>query len=505
MHKRFVVLCLTILSILLLTPLSASALSPGVNDPNYQPDKTKRIVISSLFTMKSNSFVELHNQTDQPINLAGWSLRLDSQNEEAIVILPSGWLLGDSYVTLSELGVVGGVISYPALNLSPGEKIISVSLLAPDGSEENSVNGLPDDIATTKWYQRKSTGMSGVFVNDFSAATTNTRLRHSPLYIPPSAVPVVQIVEIYPRALDCAPNDLDPLCHDYVKLYNPTTSTLSLADYRLRTDSSTSESSNAFHLGGITMAPGSYRVVNLRDDGDPMSLTNSGGYVWLEDAEGVVRYEETITKYESAGSSSKQGSSWALNATGSWEWSTTPQPTGGNSFPVVAIVTPGMGAVLAECPSGKYRNPETNRCRSIEEAVNELAACDEGQYRNPETNRCRSLASTASAVLSACDTGETRNPETNRCRRVTAGEGVLVACDAGEERNPETNRCRKITSSPAKTTASVSSAATKAASNLQWWAAGVLGAGVVSYGLYEWRHEVRSGFGRLTARLGAKR
>ena len=301
-----------------------------------------------------------------------------------------------------------------------------------------------------------------------------------------------------PHHADCAPNDLSVVCGDYVKLQNIGTLPIDLSLYRLRTDSGTAESGNAFSLNGM-LDIGMYLTVSLRDDGEKLSLTDSGGYVWLEDIAGIAKYyDETMAQYPSASAVSKIGWAWVLdNADMVWKWTSTPQPSAANIITVpVEVVTTSAGE-LSECPAGKYRNPETNRCRSLEEAVNVLAQCEEGKERNLATNRCRSVASVASAVLSPCDEGQERNPATNRCRATTsASTSTLVPCQTGYERNPATNRCRKVIG---VVTNNAASTQVETAENSSFQAALLVfaAAGAVGYGVYEWRTELMRGLRRF--------
>lgn len=96
---------------------------------------------------------------------------------------------------------------------------------------------------------------------------------------------------------------------------------------------------------------------------------------------------------------------------------------------------------LAPCPEGKYRNPETNRCKKIEEEPEEKT-CSEGYYLNESTNRCNKIKETTEKT---CEEGYYLNTATNRCNKLPT-EKEQTPCKEGYERNPETNRCRKIVS-----------------------------------------------------------
>lgn len=249
----------------------------------------------------------------------------------------------------------------------------------------------------------------------------------------------LRIVEIYPYASICSPFDESVLCGDYVKLQNTGADVIIVDDLVLRTNYYGDErsTSNTFTLVG-DIQPGETLIVNTQDKGGNMTLGNGSGYVWLEDKWGLEKYTSSVVVYDEAGIGG-QGYAYAVNDKGEWLWTTTPSPMGENVI-IAPIVT------VAECPDGKYRSPETGRCRTIEEAVNAMTACEEGYERNPTTNRCRKLVSVAAATLTPCLEGQERNPATNRCRSIAHAVAELLPCDEGYERNPATHRCRKADS-----------------------------------------------------------
>ncbi len=273
------------------------------------------------------------------------------------------------------------------------------------------------------------------------------------------------------------------LCGDYIKLANTGTSDIELDDLMLRTDSSSANraASNTFSLAG-TLQPGETYLVNKTDAGATISLTNSGGYVWLEDKWGLIKYAESVVMYPSAGSA-QQGLAYAQIGTGpDWQWTSEPRPYGDN-----VIVTPV--AELASCAEGKYRNPETNRCRNIEEVIGDLVPCQEGYERNPTTNRCRKVTSSES-TLTPCKEGYERNPATNRCRSIASAIAELIPCNEGYERNPATNRCRKVQGDILGAEYPVEPYKQEGAAMATWWVVGALAAFAAGYGLWEWRREI---------------
>lgn len=349
------------------------------------------------------------------------------------------------------------------------------------------------------WVRSQISGES--YTSTLSSFTISSlQLLDDGLYETPASFPG-SIVEIYPYSSDCAPNDLSSLCGDYIKLKLDDGLT-DYTEYVLRTDSNSSSrtSSNTFYLADYALSDDGYLTIIQTQDGDKLSITNAGGYVWLEDLYGTRVYGSTMTSYEPAGTD-EQGLSWARAEDGAWYWSTTPQPSAPNriTLPVEEV---------AACPVGKYRNPETGRCRTIEEAVNALAACAEGQYRNPATNRCKQLIATT-AALKPCAEGQERNPATNRCRSIVSAVAELLPCNEGYERNPATNRCRKVTAVLAASAGSgdignENERGTGSIAGWGWALAAVAAGGAVGYGIYEWRHELVSGWNSFRARVGRK-
>jgi len=223
---------------------------------------------------------------------------------------------------------------------------------------------------------------------------------------------------------------------------------------------------------------------------------------------------------------------WAL-VSNAWQYTNQPTPGAANlpSLEDGNGATGGSGAgtsALEPCPSGKFRNPETNRCKNIEGDAGSLAPCAPDQIRNPETNRCRSIFS-ATGALTPCQPGQSRNPETNRCRAsATTASASLTPCGAGQERNPSTNRCRKIgvgstnalkpcaanqernpTTNRCRKKLSQTAAGKikddevqQVASRSGWMIVGGTVAAAAGYGVWEWRSEVRKGFQRVRGLFG---
>jgi hypothetical protein len=334
--------------------------------------------------------------------------------------------------------------------------------------------------------------ITGTSLADYTKTidAVSAALFSDPLYVPPNTTDGLQILEILPHSRDCSPNDnASPDCTDYVKLYNPTHRVIDLASYRLRIGYKGQGIgvTNTIHFGQL-LEPGKYFTAATRDDGDALSITDSGNFVWLEDAYGVATYDPVV-QYPSASSTSKVGWSWAFDGQ-TWRWTSAPHPFDANYFPPevpAGTSTNNDTSTLKPCATNQYRNPLTNRCKLIVSASS-LVPCKSNQVRSPETNRCRSILATSSS-LQPCKTGQVRNPATNRCKSAAATSNQLKPCQPGWERNPETNRCRKGSVLGTATT-KVQDIKAPAAKGTRWLLIGAVVVGALAYGLYEWRQEI---------------
>lgn len=289
--------------------------------------------------------------------------------------------------------------------------------------------------------------------------------------------------------------------NEFIELYNPNDEVVDLKWWSFTLN----DTSKLYAFpDGASIAAKSYYL--LKNSEVIYSLNNTAGSLTLKSSEG--QYRDDVPTW----TSSKDDQAWA-KIDSSWQY--TSQPTPG--APNVASLL-GGGSVddspLTACPAGKYRNPETNRCksyatsmvtackagqernpatnrcRSVTATTNSLVSCKPGQVRNPATNRCRS-ATLASATLTPCKVGQERNPETNRCRSIASAGATLKSCTKGQERNPETNRCRKVAGATlGATDFPVEPVKDTATAFAGWWALGGVILLGIGYAGWEYRHEV---------------
>ena len=411
-------------------------------------------------------YVQIYNNSDTPVNLNGWSMEYHAVDESAPRLKTelSGWIAPANYLVAADAASVSNADFLYELSDGVAVKSYEVRIVPPTDSGYATNNASPSE--GTFW--RKISDSTGKYTKDFAIADPEkTRsLSGGGFYNSPEST-LLQVSEIYANSSDCSPLSASVLCGDYVKLYNPSDQVIDLSDFRLRAgyQGQNSTSSNTYLLVGEVL-PGHYAVISKSADSRSISITNSGGYIWLEDTYGIKMYDSTVAEYTDASADSKKGLAWAYDSiSGTWKWTTRPTPSDTPSvFPAVAAVVKT-------------------------ESKAELAPCKEGQYRSEETNRCRSIVA-AAAVLAECPEGQTRNPETNRCRTTAALASELTPCAEGQVRNPETNRCRKVTNSVPEAAFAVEPVKDSKTAFAGWWTLGGVGVLAVGYGVWEWRQEM---------------
>lgn len=274
---------------------------------------------------------------------------------------------------------------------------------------------------------------------------------------------------------------------EFIEIYNPTNYQVDLDGFLLQIGPSYSKN---FALPAFILNPRDF--ISFSDAQTTITLPNTSASVKLLTPDGQA-VDETFMYQDP-----KDDQAWAL-FDDSWQY--TNQPTASKiNLKSIDIETSTNSDEPTPCPEGKYRNPETNRCKAIE-AESGLKPCAADQVRNTETNRCRSIFASDSG-LTLCKPGQTRSPETNRCRNSATLASALKPCSPKQERNIETNRCRN------KTTSAIAASEIKdveseiKADQGGWLLAGTAGVGLAGYGVAEWRTEISSGLRRFKSLLG---
>lgn len=279
---------------------------------------------------------------------------------------------------------------------------------------------------------------------------------------------------------------------EYVEIYNPSDMIVDLTPYYLRVGVSADKIYS--FPSGAKIGPGEYKV--FYNSAVNFTLLNTTGRVVLGAIDGAVFGDTGL--YDSPG----DDMAWAL-INGTWQYTNQPTPNTLNSPSLITDSIDEPQNSLSLCPAGKYRNPLTNRCRSIETDASVLAACDADQYRNPETGRCRKLADVSAQT--PCKDGQYRSEETNRCRNITTASTNLAACKEGQERNPDTNRCRNAAAKSVPDAAfAIKPMEEGAKAFVAWWALGGVGALALGYAGWEWRSEVAGALRKIGSVISRK-
>jgi hypothetical protein len=472
------------------------------------------IVTEFLANQNQIEYLQLFNNSDEAQSLSNWKWVM--QYRDGVNTFEVS--LGDEYVPPKQYIVLsaGNALASDAVQSLAAVEVFE----AGDSFRLESTLGLyapePVPVATSEQNVRyhRYTSSAG----NYTATRTFSKLanQQAPVvsdatYMPRADFPLAPI-EILANAKNCTPGDQDAACGDYVKFHNNTDQVVDFAGVRLRIryQGQTTSSSNSIALGG-QVDPGEYVLFNTTAAGLPLSLTNSGAFVWLEDIYGVEHYENTVIEYPDA--SNRKGRSWAQDGTGEWYWA-TPNPAGENINAEPPPLAPVVTRELTPCSEDQIRNPVTNRCNKIAAPSVPVACdadqernletgrcrkvvqsptvkpCNADQERNPETGRCRKVSGVgATGSLTPCKPGQVRNSETNRCRSVQQASSALKPCATGQERNPETNRCRKVKADPIQSDFAVETVAASKDTIASWWALGGVGTLALGYAGWEWRSE----------------
>ncbi len=502
-------------------PLGAAVTKSSVSrPPAIIPVSGHDIIISSVAVAGNVSYIELYNTSSNYISVADITLHMvmvDDQGTEIScdVHVSSGYLGAKSYLGLAESSNTAQ-IARGAHRFSCGapnaKQVVSVEMIRGNSVYERL---FMENAAMQNYIRQSLTNdkyLSGDFLNDFRAKTTKDPENYLvELYYPSETLPFT-VLEFVPAVRDdCTLQDValsNPGCRKYIKIKNNSDETVDLSQFVLRsgTAGSTTTAQYKSQLVG-TVAPNEVKVVYETIQGRGIYLNTGIATVWFEDAQNVKSYDASVATYPNADTVANRGMAWSYNvATSEWAWA-TPNPLGEDS-----LFTAGKGSVkiastatVQPCKEGQYRNPETNRCRSLTTATSTLKPCKEGQYRSEETNRCRSIAAAAASVLKPCADDQFRNPETNRCKKIASAEDILAPCKTGYERNAETNRCRKV--KVANAVAAGYPVQPYHDNTMQgfWWGIGAVGVVAAGYAAWEWRHEITRVAGAVWRRFPKNR
>lgn len=472
------------------------------------PEKTAPLLISKVSPDKK--YIEIYNSTDSDVALAGWNIEhYKADVKTGGKEFKDEVILANDFLVLSNDPALTKAVKFdkaPSMIQSEG----SVVLSRADGSMADIVGW----GETKKFLAAPVTGgvrtvwrcfAGGLIVDsknnlaDFSSNKTADDQEVAPYTRPHCKAPEP------PKPLNkCEGLKLNEVAshvdEPFIELVNVSDKAITTAGCKLETSSNNSQEV----LGDIELKPGELWAVKVKRT--KLKLPKMKGKVRILDEAGA---EIDTTEYDKM----PKGASWSLL---DGEWMQTFAVTEGvaNLFKeyadcqngyernalgkCVKIPAPStVSDVLAPCPAGQYRHPETRRCRKIE-AAKTVTPCKEGYYRSEATGRCRSIASVAAKTLKPCPDGQFRNPATGRCKKIAATDDILKDCPEGFERNPATRRCRKIkTASMPVVGLATAGVQQVAGATWGWWVFGGVSLLAVGYGAWQWRWELSQLIRRL--------
>ena len=465
------------------------------------PEKTAPLLISKVSPDKK--YIEIYNPTDSNVTLAGWNIEhYKADVKTGGREFKDEVILANDFLVLSNDPALTKAVKFDkAPSMIQGEG--SVVLSRVDGSTADVVGW----GETKKFLAAPVTGgvktvwrcfADGIIVDsknnfaDFSSNKTADDQEVAPYTRPHCKAPEP------PKPLNkCEGLKLNEVAshvdEPFIELVNGSNKTITTAGCKLTIDSNNSQEV----LGDIELKSGELRAVKVSHT--KLKLPKTKGKVYVLDEAGA---EIDATEYDKIA----KGASWSLL---DGEWMQTFAVTEGaanvfkeyadcqagymrnESGKCVKIPTPSTESdVLAPCPAGQYRHPETRRCRKIE-AAKTVTPCKEGYYRSEETGRCRSIASAAAKILKLCPDGQFRNPATGRCKKIAATDDILKDCPEGFERNPATRRCRKIKTASMPVVGSATAGVQQVAgATWGWWMFGGVSLLAAGYGAWQWRWEL---------------
>ncbi|MFV0535732.1 MAG: lamin tail domain-containing protein, partial [Cumulibacter sp.] len=166
----------------------------------------------------------------------------------------------------------------------------------------------------------------------------------------------IEITELMPN-----PSGKD-IGKEFIELHNPNSKSINLQGYVLQAKNT------QYVLPDQEIKSGDYWLIDDLMSG--ITLPNSNGVELILLAASGAEVSRSAT-YQDA----PDDQSWAL-VDSSWQWSSQPTPDKANlASKVEQKDTPAATTSLEDCGSGRYRNPETNRCRNIAATASSLVPC----------------------------------------------------------------------------------------------------------------------------------
>ena len=476
--------------------------SPKIDNPGGKTEENAPILISKI--SQDKKYVEIYNQTNQDVNLAGWKIEYYTGPVAKTVgkIFKDEVILANGFLVLSNDKMSADVIKFDN-NLGLAQNDGSVVLSRSDGSISDTVGWGNNSKSAGSPIKGGVKIVWRCFIdgNIIDSKNNSTDFLSSKGFDNQEIVPYSRPNCKSPEPKPESPKELNKceglklseiasnVDEQFIEIVNSGEKTVITTGCKLTVgDSGVRE-----NIGDIELNPGEFLTIKIKNT--KLKLPKTKGKVYLLDEAGS---KIDISEYNNM----PKGASWSLVDD---EWTRTFAITEGaanifkeyldcqNGYERNALgrcVKIAIPPVESPCSVGQYRHPETRRCRKIE-AAKTIMPCKDGYYRSEETGRCRSIASAAAKTLKPCPEGQFRNSATGRCKKIASTDDIAKECPEGFERNPQTKRCRKIKSANMPTVGSAAAEVKQVAgATWGWWAFGGVSLLAVGYGVWQWRWEI---------------
>lgn len=399
-------------------------------------------------------FIELYNTTDDVLALAGYELIYTGSGKPTPVFtFPEGSVLTGKHLLLRfdkspeedfdvkyKLGTYGMAQDAGKLELYYGDDDTPVDQICWTIKEtEDCVKKVSKSTETVT--RNLSDGTFGLIaMDDYEFPTIDPEHPNYVVFLPNEQEDPDEVSP--PQCLGLEFSELltyyaEDKSEQFIEFFNPMNEDILLAGCKVSFKNKLYNLSGEVKSGGYYVYHQSVDFTLTKNPTNPLTLT-------LVDANGEIL--DAVTYAKGQKSSTSYAKFVAIDGAESWE--------------ITYAITPGQENIyqrFKSCEEGKIINEATGNCIKAPEVKDDgdensasstktLAECPEGKYRNPLTNRCKTIETVSSTTLAECPEGKYRNPLTNRCKSIETASTTLKECAEGYERNLETNRCRKVTS-----------------------------------------------------------
>lgn len=257
-----------------------------------------------------DEFVELYNPHSEPLKLSDFRLRVGTKSYS----LPDMMIEPEDYVPLASA-------DYPWSLTNTGG---TIALLDAAGHELQTVTW-PKAVSGSSWMKEDN---NWSWTLEPTPGEPNVIMSAPPVMPPPSEsavesnYPLVEITELLPDPASPQTDSDD----EYIELFNPNATIVSLEGYVIKTGKSLS---SHYTLPDISLDPGEYLA--LKSSETHLGLTNTGSSAAIFDPAG--RQLGSAVSYLAA----KPGLAWAWSETG-WTWTSSATPGAANIIETPVVV-----------------------------------------------------------------------------------------------------------------------------------------------------------------------